>query len=401
MLHQIDLRPFHGQVGVFAGHGEVDHVGERARRALFRSAPPPMITKFSAPFSTSAGIAVRVLEHRQDPRAQSLCFLERVERKAVLLGSLRVEEVRLRPGRQDQEVALVTPAVSCGHRPALRIGNHHLGHLHVHVRVATKRLAKRRRDIARPDLRGGDLVEQRLELVVVVLVDQRDLHVVALGQLARAPEPGKAAADDHDVRSWFRGLHGFTLRPQPESCTRLAAARLCQSSRALKPACNLSTCLLESCGDPPQDFCQPLVSSPHVEGEESREREIVKAGLSKCGEVSQPIVTAAIRPDRHRRHRVRSVPGWLARRATQRRRARRPVPGHRGLMAQPRANRGLWRTHSSSSGRSLERKAPLRYIYQNVYSLLQTSGLALANQYRRDRHESTKPERPKSPCLTS
>src|SRR6185503_13271355 len=104
-----------------------------------------------------------------------------------------------------------TPAVSCRYRPAFRIGNHHLGHFHVDVRMTAKRLAKRRRDVTRRELRGGDLVEQWLELVVVVLVDQRDLHVAALGQPASAPEAGEAAADDHDVRSWFRGLHAFTL----------------------------------------------------------------------------------------------------------------------------------------------------------------------------------------------
>ena len=48
-------------------------------------------------------------------------------------------------------------------------------------------------------LRGRHLVEQRLELVVVVAVDQRDAHVVVLGQPPRAADAGEAAADDDDV----------------------------------------------------------------------------------------------------------------------------------------------------------------------------------------------------------
>jgi hypothetical protein len=118
-----------------------------------------------------------------------------------------VEEVRLRSGGQHQKVTLVALAVSRRHRPVSWVGDHHLGHLHVHVRVIAKRLPKRRRDIARPELRRGHLVKQRLELVVVVLVDERNSHIVALGQLARASEPGKSAADDHDVFFRCLGIH--------------------------------------------------------------------------------------------------------------------------------------------------------------------------------------------------
>ena len=49
-------------------------------------------------------------------------------------------------------------------------------------------------------LRGRHLVEQRLELVVVVAVDQRDAHVVVVGQPPGAADAGEAAADDDDVQ---------------------------------------------------------------------------------------------------------------------------------------------------------------------------------------------------------
>ena len=54
-----------------------------------------------------------------------------------------------------------------------------------------EQLAQRVRDVARRELRGRHLVEQRLELVVVVAVDQRDAHVVVLGQPRAQPTPAK------------------------------------------------------------------------------------------------------------------------------------------------------------------------------------------------------------------
>ena len=46
--------------------------------------------------------------------------------------------------------------------------------------------------------RGRHLVEQRLELVVVVAVEERDVDVVLLGEPLRAADAGEAAAD-HDT----------------------------------------------------------------------------------------------------------------------------------------------------------------------------------------------------------
>ena len=44
-----------------------------------------------------------------------------------------------------------------------------------------------------------DLVQERLEGVVVVLVDEHDVDV-ALVQLLRGADPGEAAAEDEDAR---------------------------------------------------------------------------------------------------------------------------------------------------------------------------------------------------------
>ena len=52
-------------------------------------------------------------------------------------------------------------------------------------------------DIRGGDPGGGHLVEQRLEEVIVVLIDQDHLHRGA-GQLAGGAQPGKAGPDDDD-----------------------------------------------------------------------------------------------------------------------------------------------------------------------------------------------------------
>ena len=48
---------------------------------------------------------------------------------------------------------------------------------------------------------GGELVQQRLEGVVVVLVDQHDVDV-GLAQLLRGADPGEAAAQDRRRVVW-------------------------------------------------------------------------------------------------------------------------------------------------------------------------------------------------------
>ena len=52
---------------------------------------------------------------------------------------------------------------------------------------------------------GGDLVEERLERVVVVLVDQHDVDVGILQRFGDA-YPGKASTEDQDARAWALGF---------------------------------------------------------------------------------------------------------------------------------------------------------------------------------------------------
>ena len=72
-----------------------------------------------------------------------------------------------------------------------------------------------RRRVQQP---GRELVEHRLEAVVVVRVHQDDVDVRVL-ELARSPEAGEAAAEDQDPRACFLRLR---RRCSPKHRDRLA-----------------------------------------------------------------------------------------------------------------------------------------------------------------------------------
>ena len=70
--------------------------------------------------------------------------------------------------------------------------------------------AQRPGHAGRDDLRRSDLIEHRLELAVVVAVDQRHRHAV-LGELLRAGDAREAAADNDD-RGFRNGFGAFPAR---------------------------------------------------------------------------------------------------------------------------------------------------------------------------------------------
>ena len=67
--------------------------------------PPPTIDEVQRALVDQRRVAVGVLEDAEDPRAQPLRVVERVEREGVLRGARGAEEVRLRAGGEDERVA--------------------------------------------------------------------------------------------------------------------------------------------------------------------------------------------------------------------------------------------------------------------------------------------------------
>ena len=130
---------------------------------------------------------------------------EGVHREGVLGSALGSEEVDLRTERRHEVVI--------GER-------RHLGELHLalvqvdrgdsclvnsDVRLLLKEVAQGMSYRGGFEQVGGDLVEERLESVVVVLVDQHDVDVDVLQRFGRA-YPGKAPAEDQDARACALGF---------------------------------------------------------------------------------------------------------------------------------------------------------------------------------------------------
>ncbi len=77
------------------------------------------------------------------------------------------------------------------------------------ILVPGENVADRSGDFGRRDAGGCDLVQKRLEGVVVLAVEQRDLHRQP-GQRLGSFQAAKAAADDDDPRTCIL-IHGHTL----------------------------------------------------------------------------------------------------------------------------------------------------------------------------------------------
>ena len=75
----------------------------------------------------------------------------------------------------------------------------------------TKRSRSAGRDLPAREDAGSNLVEQRLEQVVVDAVDQRDVNVALRARRSRDLETAEAAADDDDAPASGR-FYGFGWR---------------------------------------------------------------------------------------------------------------------------------------------------------------------------------------------
>ncbi len=177
-----------------------------------------------------AGFVGGVLEALEQARAQAFGVGDRVERERVLVGAGYAEVVGHRTGREDQVVRRMGLPTGRGDAELVHIDGVDLGLQHGDGRSVGEDVAQRPGDVGGGQLAGCHLVEQRLELVVVVPVDQRDVDVV-LGQLGRAPDPGEASADHEDGRSGdvvvshdVIVVGGTTLRQQPDRVISRARA---------------------------------------------------------------------------------------------------------------------------------------------------------------------------------
>ena len=83
--------------------------------------------------------------------------------------------------------------------PRLGIDAGDLRHHDPQIGLTAQNRADRPGDIGRRQGRGRDLIQQRLEAMMVLPVDQHDVHRRP-GQSARRFQPAEAAADNHHAR---------------------------------------------------------------------------------------------------------------------------------------------------------------------------------------------------------
>ena len=99
--------------------------------------------------------------------------MQGIERIAIFRRSRRTKKIRLRPGGQNQVVALVALPMRRFDRMGVRVDRGHLGHFYVDIGVVVQNAAQIKSNIAGTKDRRRHLVEQWLELLIVVLVEQR------------------------------------------------------------------------------------------------------------------------------------------------------------------------------------------------------------------------------------
>ena len=218
------------QLGVEVRQHVVDHLGERPR-GLDPSCTRPHDHEVERPLLEVLLVPIDRVDDPQDPRAKALSIVHAVERVGVLLGSGRAEEVGLCACGDHQDVA--TDGDPIGQRHGLGVGID-LGDLaggDAHRAVGPEHVPQRPGDVGHAELRGGHLVEQRLELVVVVPVDQ--VHVDAvLGEALRAGHTCEATTHHHD-----RSLHRHPSRFGRTIAATPSGQRRCRE--AITPPCPL------------------------------------------------------------------------------------------------------------------------------------------------------------------
>ena len=140
------------------------------------------------------------LERAKDPRAHAPRIVERLHPRGDLR-PLVVAEVGVRGARRDDQRVVREFLDVVGdhpHRALLEVDVVDDAEQHPHVLLPAEHRAQGGRDLPGRQHPGRDLIQQRLEQVLVVLVDQRDLDGLVLERLDGA-HAAEAAADDDDA----------------------------------------------------------------------------------------------------------------------------------------------------------------------------------------------------------
>ena len=153
---------------------------------------------FSAPSSISAGLRSAASQVFRTWSLQAHRVGERVERERVLRRALDAEEVDLGAEAEDEVVVGQRLELAETHLARVEIDRRDRVLVDARVLLLVDEVANRMADRRLLEQAGRHLVQERLEGVVVVLVDEDDVDV-AFFSFCAAPMPGEAAADDEDA----------------------------------------------------------------------------------------------------------------------------------------------------------------------------------------------------------
>ena len=139
-----------------------------------------------------------MLEAPQQVLAQRDRVLQRLQAERVLVHPRHAERRRDRAGRQHEVVVGQLFAVGGAQHAAREVTADDLRPDEPHRRVAARDAAHRVGDVGRLQAGGRDLVEQRLEEVVVAAVDDLDGEV-PVAQAVCQRQPPEAGPDDDEA----------------------------------------------------------------------------------------------------------------------------------------------------------------------------------------------------------
>ena len=190
----------------------------------YSSASAPAVSTPVGPASDDDDVQGPVVDQRRIlvrglPQAKDLVLephgvAERVHRERMLGRALDAEEVDLRAEPEDEVVVAQRPELVERHLARLQVDRGHAVLMEPSVVLLVEEVADRMADGGLLEEPCGHLVQERLEGVVVVLVDEHDVDV-ALVQFLSGADPGEAAPEDEDARP--RGA-GSIAHPSQGTC---------------------------------------------------------------------------------------------------------------------------------------------------------------------------------------
>ena len=157
-----------------------------------------------------------LLERQEKPSANIGRLVDGLESWGVLLPIIVPEVVGLEASGE-HEVVVGVGLFAKHHVLVPEIDAIDLVHEHSAVLLPAHHAANRSGDRPRMERCGGDLVEEGLKEMVIVLVDHHDVRIRP-SQCASGRHTGKPASNDDDT--WFRGVHGRVLAPPAPSRKR-------------------------------------------------------------------------------------------------------------------------------------------------------------------------------------